>query len=276
MAWINLTFGCALTGKAAVRAKNVMVPPVDPTAPRSSGRVKLFATPHPPRVNNVIIPKPLSSSTSNDHVHVHDRDHVHVPLTGSEPIVLSSDPAALIYSLDPAARMVGCSTPSSPGGGGGGGGGDWSEEDESSPPSLSFRRAKRADLAALGRLFAAVYAKNPSLAEASDGDVRVAAASLSLSVRSVVLRLTGLAPSSAADNGTDDGDDDDDDDEHDEDTVVVPSAAAVRDSTLFPRHVRESAVALATLRSIDASSSGVERVEVGRAVAMGAVVTAGG
>ena len=47
--WIDLMFGCALTGAAAVTAKNVALPPADPSALRTGGRAQLFSGPHPAR-----------------------------------------------------------------------------------------------------------------------------------------------------------------------------------------------------------------------------------
>ena len=47
--WIDLMFGCALGGAAAVTAKNVALPPADPTALRTGGRAQLFSGPHPAR-----------------------------------------------------------------------------------------------------------------------------------------------------------------------------------------------------------------------------------
>jgi uncharacterized membrane protein YgcG len=120
--------------------------------------------------------------------------------------------------------------------------------------------------------------RNPSLAEAADGDVSAAAASLPLAVRAAVLRLTGL--SSAATSASPDclpiirgfngvvpaAAANADADTADEGTsVAVPSAAAVRDSSLFPRHVREAAAALAALRSMPSGRRGAERVEAAAA-----------
>jgi hypothetical protein len=47
--WIDLTFGHALTGAAAMAAKNVALPPADEALPRSHGRAQLFQSPHPQR-----------------------------------------------------------------------------------------------------------------------------------------------------------------------------------------------------------------------------------
>ena len=47
--WIDLSFGCALTGAAAIAAKNVALPPADPAALRAGGRAQLFTAPHPAR-----------------------------------------------------------------------------------------------------------------------------------------------------------------------------------------------------------------------------------
>lgn len=47
--WLDVTFGHALVGEAALAAKNVPLPP-DPRAVRSSGRLPLFSGPHPPRI----------------------------------------------------------------------------------------------------------------------------------------------------------------------------------------------------------------------------------
>ncbi|XP_024313947.1 protein GFS12 isoform X2 [Brachypodium distachyon] len=47
--WIDITFGYKLDGEASVEAKNVMLPPSDPSRPKSIGRRQLFTTPHPKR-----------------------------------------------------------------------------------------------------------------------------------------------------------------------------------------------------------------------------------
>ena len=47
--WIDLTFGHQLSGKAAMAAKNVTLPSIDPERLQSVGRAQLFWTPHPPR-----------------------------------------------------------------------------------------------------------------------------------------------------------------------------------------------------------------------------------
>lgn len=56
--WIDLNFGYKLSGQAAVEAKNVALPPADPTALTTSGRVQLFHKPHPPRRPHAPHPKP--------------------------------------------------------------------------------------------------------------------------------------------------------------------------------------------------------------------------
>ncbi|KAL6850326.1 hypothetical protein ACP4OV_020953 [Aristida adscensionis] len=48
--WIDITFGYKLAGEASVEAKNVMLPPSDPSRPKSIGRRQLFTTPHPKRL----------------------------------------------------------------------------------------------------------------------------------------------------------------------------------------------------------------------------------
>lgn len=52
--WIDVTFGYATYGKAALEAKNVMVVGDDATSLDSRGRVRLFETPHPKRSVGVI------------------------------------------------------------------------------------------------------------------------------------------------------------------------------------------------------------------------------
>ncbi|XP_058209044.1 protein GFS12 isoform X1 [Rhododendron vialii] len=47
--WIDITFGCKMSGEAAIAAKNVMLPASEPTMPRSVGRRQLFTQPHPAR-----------------------------------------------------------------------------------------------------------------------------------------------------------------------------------------------------------------------------------
>lgn len=47
--WIDIIFGYKMSGEAAVAAKNVMLPPSEPTNARSAGRRQLFTLPHPPR-----------------------------------------------------------------------------------------------------------------------------------------------------------------------------------------------------------------------------------
>ncbi|TVU21077.1 hypothetical protein EJB05_30691, partial [Eragrostis curvula] len=48
--WIDITFGYKLAGEASVEAKNVMLPPNDPSKPKSIGRRQLFTRPHPKRL----------------------------------------------------------------------------------------------------------------------------------------------------------------------------------------------------------------------------------
>ncbi|GJN05367.1 hypothetical protein PR202_ga22988 [Eleusine coracana subsp. coracana] len=48
--WIDITFGYKLAGEASVEAKNVMLPPSDPSKPKSIGRRQLFTRPHPKRL----------------------------------------------------------------------------------------------------------------------------------------------------------------------------------------------------------------------------------
>ena len=57
--WIDLTFGYATRGQAAVEAKNVLVNDVDATALKASGRVCIFPTPHPKRSSSVKIARPI-------------------------------------------------------------------------------------------------------------------------------------------------------------------------------------------------------------------------
>ncbi|CAM0881116.1 unnamed protein product [Alopecurus aequalis] len=47
--WIDITFGYKLAGEASIEAKNVMLPPSDPSSPKSIGRQQLFTKPHPKR-----------------------------------------------------------------------------------------------------------------------------------------------------------------------------------------------------------------------------------
>jgi WD repeat-containing protein 81 len=47
--WIDITFGYKLSGEASIEAKNVMLPPNDPSRPKSIGRRQLFTKPHPKR-----------------------------------------------------------------------------------------------------------------------------------------------------------------------------------------------------------------------------------
>ncbi|XP_059632013.1 protein GFS12 isoform X2 [Cornus florida] len=60
--WIDITFGYKMSGQAALAAKNVMLPALDPTMPRSVGRRQLFTQPHPAR--QVVTRK--SSDTANE------------------------------------------------------------------------------------------------------------------------------------------------------------------------------------------------------------------
>lgn len=47
--WIDITFGYKMSGKAAIDAKNVMLPHAAPIGPSSTGRRQLFTMPHPSR-----------------------------------------------------------------------------------------------------------------------------------------------------------------------------------------------------------------------------------
>ncbi|KAI3730170.1 hypothetical protein L6452_18847 [Arctium lappa] len=47
--WIDIIFGYKMSGQAAIAAKNVMLPPSEPTKARSVGRRQLFNLPHPAR-----------------------------------------------------------------------------------------------------------------------------------------------------------------------------------------------------------------------------------
>ncbi|KAI3687414.1 hypothetical protein L1987_81110 [Smallanthus sonchifolius] len=47
--WIDIIFGYKMSGEAAIAAKNVMLPPSEPTNARSAGRRQLFSLPHPSR-----------------------------------------------------------------------------------------------------------------------------------------------------------------------------------------------------------------------------------
>ena len=61
--WIDVTFGYATRGRAAVEAKNVMVRAVDANALCASGRVCLFASPHPKRsVSGGKVPRPMTTN----------------------------------------------------------------------------------------------------------------------------------------------------------------------------------------------------------------------
>ena len=48
-AWIDVTLGCAISGEAAVTAKNVALPHGDPDCVSTHGRTQLFLAPHPRR-----------------------------------------------------------------------------------------------------------------------------------------------------------------------------------------------------------------------------------
>ncbi|KAK9080055.1 hypothetical protein SSX86_001730 [Deinandra increscens subsp. villosa] len=47
--WIDIIFGYKMSGEPAISAKNVMLPPSEPTHARSAGRRQLFSLPHPAR-----------------------------------------------------------------------------------------------------------------------------------------------------------------------------------------------------------------------------------
>jgi hypothetical protein len=63
--WIDVTFGFKLMGEAAVVAKNVALPPVNPTAARRSGRTQLFTSPHPPRRRAAASQDPSANPTQH-------------------------------------------------------------------------------------------------------------------------------------------------------------------------------------------------------------------
>lgn len=63
--WIDLTFGYATYGTAAIDAKNVMVPDSDRTLPSLGGRLCLFHAPHPKRSVG-IVPRSLSPRSGSE------------------------------------------------------------------------------------------------------------------------------------------------------------------------------------------------------------------
>ncbi|KAK6913623.1 BEACH domain [Dillenia turbinata] len=67
--WIDITFGYKMSGQAAVAAKNVMLPSVEPTIPRSIGRHQLFHLPHPCRLNGMRRMRCRSTASAMDHTH---------------------------------------------------------------------------------------------------------------------------------------------------------------------------------------------------------------
>ena len=231
-AWIDLTFGAALEGVAAVAAKNVLVPPVDPTVPRRCGRARLFRRPHPPANGRGRAPPRCLAAPAPSEAH---RDAARETLRGRDPIALVSSPDALVRALEPATDADGWRAvepdrfgPEGPKPK------DASDEDARSNASDedsdgdftsgSFLTcsAARGDVAALGRLFAETYAPRGG---------RVTIDALPPSVRSATRRMLSRRP---------------------------PTAAAIRDSTLFPPRIRSAAKALAVIRDAPA---GIARVE---------------
>ena len=182
------------------------------------GRVQLFSAPHPAANRRpgqlVVTSRPITVASAAGALS-RGSSVSYVPLSGSEPITMCSDPGALIDSLDAAAAAAAAaaagaamdrgasnevafnrgaanggasnggalSSPAANGGassslgsrpGVGGLAVSVAVEGEVEGEGLvgleeagrSLRAAQRADLAALGRLFAVVYSKQPALADA--------------------------------------------------------------------------------------------------------------
>jgi WD repeat-containing protein 81 len=72
--WIDITFGCMLSGQAAVDAKNVTLSS-SPSVPRCSGRRQLFQLPHPRRrEQHISSSKPESETDKKNHKPVNESD----------------------------------------------------------------------------------------------------------------------------------------------------------------------------------------------------------
>jgi len=235
-AWIDLTFGVALRGEDAIRAKNVMVEPADVTAPRGFGRVALFRTPHPARglaAPRLLVPdrSPSPPRSSIDADEDPTRRASHSSLLGDDRIpLLTIAPADVLEALDP--------PPPPP------------PATERETRARTLRDAAREDVRALGRVFAAVYARDVAVLDMPITEVEKSVVpSLPLVVRATVASMTSTRASGGA-----------------------PTAAAVRDSTLFPRRIRVAADALATIR---AARAGIPRATAAAAALRNGAATCG-
>ena len=230
-------------GRRGHRGENVLVPPVDPTAPRRCGRARLFRRPHPPADARGPAPRRClvaRTSTSSEH-----RDEPET-LRGRDHIALASSPDALVRALEPATDAEAWNAvepdpePKDERDAGPDADSDErdsderdSDSDEGETTSFLSSSAARGDVAALGRLFAAMYAPRGG---------RGSIDALPPPVRSATRRMLS--------------------------SKRPPTAAAIRDSTLFPPRIRSAAASLAAIR---VAPAGVARVEAAaEALATGA------
>lgn len=225
--WIDLTFGFALFGDAAMAAKNVELSPDNGAALRASGRAQLFSQPHPSRQSLEYRVRRLSEPSCT-HEETNDVQHMPAmqPYQGGKALDASSEgdrtlivvpegsveaigatlesfarEAALFNSADPQESTDVCSLDCA---------GSWCS----------------GDLATLGRIIAAVYLRDPHAFNMSGDGFLAACERLPYAVQAVVSSLA-LVPQSER-----------------------VSADALLRSTFFPTAVHEAASILGRLNTL--------------------------
>eukprot|EP00884_Botryococcus_braunii_P002555 jgi/Botrbrau1/122/Bobra.0022s0108.1 len=99
--WIDVTFGYKLSGEAAVAAKNVSLPPSNPTSMRSRGRSQLFMHPHPPRSVSAVLGTISTGDTEDARLDVLQFCPSHGPSTDSGVLLETLSELAMRHQTIP-------------------------------------------------------------------------------------------------------------------------------------------------------------------------------